>query len=134
MNEWVSRGQTVKQQHYIEVLRKFRESEEEKARSVEEIIPDSLADSAKNTISLVERKSPSPNIHTALTGGAHRIDCSHREGLGSNPGEDRDVCKCIVPLRHGGTLNSRRVASPHVWLVEREERWEAPDYPRVSSL
>ncbi|GFU68525.1 hypothetical protein TNCV_1989751 [Trichonephila clavipes] len=23
-----------------------------------------------------------------------------------------DVCKCIVPLRHGGTLNSRRAASP----------------------
>ncbi|GFU57345.1 hypothetical protein TNCV_3635301 [Trichonephila clavipes] len=28
--------------------------------------------------------------------------------LGSNPGEDMDVCsKCIVPLWHGGTLNSR---------------------------
>ncbi|GFX59424.1 uncharacterized protein TNCV_4793601 [Trichonephila clavipes] len=25
-----------------------------------------------------------------------------------NPGEDMDVCKCIVPLRHGGTLNSRK--------------------------
>ncbi|GFT40041.1 transmembrane channel-like protein 7 [Trichonephila clavipes] len=29
-------------------------------------------------------------------------------GLGSNPGEDMDVCKCIVPLRHGGTLNSHQ--------------------------
>ncbi|GFW60450.1 transposable element Tcb2 transposase [Trichonephila clavipes] len=28
-------------------------------------------------------------------------------GLGSNPGEVMDVCKCIVPSRHGGTLNSR---------------------------
>ncbi|GFV34550.1 uncharacterized protein TNCV_1448561 [Trichonephila clavipes] len=37
-----------------------------------------------------------------------------------------DVCKCIVPLRHGGTLNSRRAAS----LVEGEERWEAPDHPQ----
>ncbi|GFY11133.1 uncharacterized protein TNCV_4471191 [Trichonephila clavipes] len=36
-----------------------------------------------------------------------------------------DVCKCIVPLRHGGTLNSRRVASPLVRLVEGKERWEA---------
>ncbi|GFX46662.1 hypothetical protein TNCV_4038131 [Trichonephila clavipes] len=35
-------------------------------------------------------------------------------GLGSNPGEDRDVCKCIVPSRQGGTLNSRRAASPLV--------------------
>ncbi|GFV70655.1 uncharacterized protein TNCV_3842341 [Trichonephila clavipes] len=43
-------------------------------------------------------------------------------GLGSNPGEDMDVCKCIVPSRHGGTLNSRRAASPLVRLVEREER------------
>ncbi|GFU18194.1 hypothetical protein TNCV_2033441 [Trichonephila clavipes] len=33
-----------------------------------------------------------------------------------------DVCKCIVPLRHGGTLNSRRAASPLVRLVEEEER------------
>ncbi|GFX08236.1 hypothetical protein TNCV_3267271 [Trichonephila clavipes] len=45
-----------------------------------------------------------------------------------------DVCKCIVPLRHGGTQNSRRVASPLVWLVEGVERWEAPDHPQVSSL
>ncbi|GFV71458.1 transposable element Tc3 transposase [Trichonephila clavipes] len=43
-------------------------------------------------------------------------------GLGSNPGGGMDVCKCIVPLRHGGTLNSRRSASPlvsdeaHFWL------------------
>ncbi|GFW85823.1 uncharacterized protein TNCV_854721 [Trichonephila clavipes] len=33
-----------------------------------------------------------------------------------------DVCKCIVPLRHGGTLNSRPAASPLVRLVEGEER------------
>ncbi|GFX16567.1 uncharacterized protein TNCV_23381 [Trichonephila clavipes] len=32
--------------------------------------------------------------------------------LGSNPGEDMDVCKCIVPSL--------------VRLVEGEERWEAP--------
>ncbi|GFW45700.1 uncharacterized protein TNCV_3246371 [Trichonephila clavipes] len=32
-----------------------------------------------------------------------------------------------IPLRHGGTLNSRRAASPLEWLVEREERWEASD-------
>ncbi|GFV01811.1 cullin-4A [Trichonephila clavipes] len=50
------------------------------------------------------------------------------EGLGSNPGEDMDVCKCTVPLRHGGTLNRRRAASPLVWLGE--ERWEAPDHPQ----
>ncbi|GFT91254.1 uncharacterized protein TNCV_4044791 [Trichonephila clavipes] len=34
----------------------------------------------------------------------------------------------IVPPRHGGTLNSRRAASPLVRLVEEEERWEAPDH------
>ncbi|GFW43588.1 uncharacterized protein TNCV_4769401 [Trichonephila clavipes] len=44
-------------------------------------------------------------------------------GLGLNPGEDMDVCKCIVPSRHGGTLNSRRAASPLVGLVEGIERW-----------
>ncbi|GFT59061.1 uncharacterized protein TNCV_186421 [Trichonephila clavipes] len=35
-----------------------------------------------------------------------------------------------VPLRHEGTLNSRRAASPLVWLVEGEERREAPDHPQ----
>ncbi|GFT24340.1 hypothetical protein TNCV_3252011 [Trichonephila clavipes] len=45
-----------------------------------------------------------------------------------NPGEDMDVCKCIVPLRHG-TLNSRRAASPLVNLVAGDERWEALDFP-----
>ncbi|GFW08568.1 uncharacterized protein TNCV_2775901 [Trichonephila clavipes] len=29
-----------------------------------------------------------------------------------------------------GTLNSRRTASPLVWLVEGEERWEASDHPQ----
>ncbi|GFW10624.1 uncharacterized protein TNCV_4917431 [Trichonephila clavipes] len=41
-----------------------------------------------------------------------------------------DVCKCIVPSQHGGTLNSRRVASPLVRLVEREDRWETSDQPQ----
>ncbi|GFY26812.1 uncharacterized protein TNCV_4375581 [Trichonephila clavipes] len=39
-----------------------------------------------------------------------------------------DVCKRIVSLQHEGTLNSRRAASPLVWLVEDEERWEAPGH------
>ncbi|GFV32460.1 uncharacterized protein TNCV_1677461 [Trichonephila clavipes] len=47
-----------------------------------------------------------------------------------NLGEDMDVCKCIVPLWHGGTLKSRRAASPLMWLVEGEERWEAPGHPQ----
>ncbi|GFT93255.1 hypothetical protein TNCV_2220171 [Trichonephila clavipes] len=33
-----------------------------------------------------------------------------------------------------GTLNSRRAASPLVWLVEVVERWKASDHPQVSSL
>ncbi|GFW96894.1 uncharacterized protein TNCV_2160291 [Trichonephila clavipes] len=49
-------------------------------------------------------------------------------GLGSNPEEDMDVCKCIVPSRHGATLNSRRAANLLVRLVEEEERWEARNY------
>ncbi|GFY29530.1 hypothetical protein TNCV_2627001 [Trichonephila clavipes] len=50
-------------------------------------------------------------------------------GLGSNFGEDMNVCKCTVPSRHGGTQNSRRAASPLVRLVTGEERREAPDPP-----
>ncbi|GFY18658.1 HTH_Tnp_Tc3_2 domain-containing protein [Trichonephila clavipes] len=41
-----------------------------------------------------------------------------------------DVCKCILPSWHGGTLNSRRAASPLVRLVEGEETWEAHDLPQ----
>ncbi|GFX39095.1 poly polymerase [Trichonephila clavipes] len=33
-------------------------------------------------------------------------DCCSVGTGGSNPGEDMDVCKCIVPSRPGGTLNS----------------------------
>ncbi|GFW83334.1 hypothetical protein TNCV_2544321 [Trichonephila clavipes] len=47
------------------------------------------------------------------------------EGLGSNLGEDMDVCKCIVILRHGVILNSRRAASSLVKLVDGEEGWKA---------
>ncbi|GFY00056.1 uncharacterized protein TNCV_1341541 [Trichonephila clavipes] len=50
-----------------------------------------------------------------------------RDGLGSNPREGMDVCKCIIPLWHGSTLNSHRAASPLVRLVKGEEKWESPD-------
>ncbi|GFV36744.1 uncharacterized protein TNCV_2649881 [Trichonephila clavipes] len=39
--------------------------------------------------------------------------------------------KCIVPSRHGGTLNSRRATSPLVRLVEGEEKREASDHPQI---
>ncbi|GFS51569.1 uncharacterized protein TNCV_549831 [Trichonephila clavipes] len=48
-------------------------------------------------------------------------------GLGLNPEEGTDVCKCIVPLRHGGTINSLRATCLLVRLVEREDRWKDPD-------
>ncbi|GFT60404.1 uncharacterized protein TNCV_4971701 [Trichonephila clavipes] len=61
-------------------------------------------------------------------------DCDTRthlkKGLGSNPGEDMDVWKCIVPLRHGVTINSRQASSPLVRLAEGEERWEVSDHPQ----
>ncbi|GFW06844.1 uncharacterized protein TNCV_3289431 [Trichonephila clavipes] len=41
-----------------------------------------------------------------------------------------DVCKCIVPLRHVGTLNSRRVANSLGRLADREERWEVSEHPQ----
>ncbi|GFT19932.1 cullin-4A [Trichonephila clavipes] len=49
-------------------------------------------------------------------------------GLGAYPGEGMDICKCIVPFRHGGTLNSRRAVSPLRWLVE--ERWKVHIQPQ----
>ncbi|GFS99786.1 uncharacterized protein TNCV_1062481 [Trichonephila clavipes] len=49
---------------------------------------------------------------------------------GSNPGEGMNVCKCLVPSQHGGTLDNRRTTSHLVRLVEGEERWEAHDHPQ----
>ncbi|GFS98792.1 cullin-4A [Trichonephila clavipes] len=72
------------------------------------------------------RASPSNEINTS--DDFQDIIDLFKIGLGSNPGEGMDVCKCIEPLRYGGcTLNSRRTASPLVRLMEGEERWEAPD-------
>ncbi|GFU60183.1 uncharacterized protein TNCV_4248881 [Trichonephila clavipes] len=50
--------------------------------------------------------------------------------LGSNPGEDINVCKCIVPSWQGDAINILRVGSPLVMLVEGKERWETPDHPQ----
>ncbi|GFX25272.1 uncharacterized protein TNCV_1274321 [Trichonephila clavipes] len=33
-----------------------------------------------------------------------------------------------VPSRNVCTLNSRRATSPQLWLVQSEERWDAPDH------
>ncbi|GFX29752.1 uncharacterized protein TNCV_2750861 [Trichonephila clavipes] len=54
-------------------------------------------------------------------------------GMGSNSGGDMDVYKCIVPLWHGGTLNSCQAASPLVRLVAGEERGRPLITPRVFS-
>ncbi|GFW67447.1 uncharacterized protein TNCV_3391181 [Trichonephila clavipes] len=50
------------------------------------------------------------------------------QGQDSNPREGMDVCKCTVPVRHGGTPNSRPATSPPERLVERKERWEASEH------
>ncbi|GFU67532.1 hypothetical protein TNCV_3239791 [Trichonephila clavipes] len=51
-------------------------------------------------------------------------------GLGSNPGEDMDACKCIVNSRHGVTLNSCRVSSPLLWLDKWKGELGDPDHPQ----
>ncbi|GFX48972.1 hypothetical protein TNCV_2797631 [Trichonephila clavipes] len=43
---------------------------------------------------------------------------------------EHDILTTAVPLRHGGTLKSRRAARPLVWLVEGVEKWEAPLLPQ----
>ncbi|GFX21611.1 hypothetical protein TNCV_1400251 [Trichonephila clavipes] len=58
-----------------------------------------------------------------------RTRFKRKGGVGSNPREGMDTRKCIVPLQHRGTLNSRRAASPLVRLMEREEeKWEDSDH------
>ncbi|GFV79203.1 uncharacterized protein TNCV_1817501 [Trichonephila clavipes] len=61
-------------------------------------------------------KNRKPKRHTNAGNPLRsRTSAKKLQGMGSNPREDRDVCKCIVSLWHGGTLNSRRVASSLVW-------------------
>ncbi|GFS47319.1 hypothetical protein TNCV_4862751 [Trichonephila clavipes] len=45
-----------------------------------------------------------------------QLENQHAEklSLGTNSGEGMDICNCIVPSRHKGTLNSCRTASPFV--------------------
>ncbi|GFU31737.1 hypothetical protein TNCV_1176141 [Trichonephila clavipes] len=39
----------------------------------------------------------------------------------------QNISKCTILYKHGGTLNIRRAASPLVWVVEEEKRWETSD-------
>ncbi|GFX32462.1 hypothetical protein TNCV_2173801 [Trichonephila clavipes] len=70
------------------------------------------------------------------------MSCAHSDGrgqiptvvsdteccaIGLNPGEGMDVCKRIMSLKHGDTLNSSRAASLLVRLME-EVGWEALDH------
>ncbi|GFY27353.1 hypothetical protein TNCV_2069731 [Trichonephila clavipes] len=47
-------------------------------------------------------------------------------GQGKKSVKGMDVCKCIVPLRHGGTLNSHRAAIPVLKSWWKEKRGEKP--------
>ncbi|GFV37418.1 uncharacterized protein TNCV_3174521 [Trichonephila clavipes] len=51
-------------------------------------------------------------------------------GMGTNPRDDMDVCKCIVPSQREGALSRHRAASLLVRFVEGEERWKAPNQPQ----
>ncbi|GFS60139.1 uncharacterized protein TNCV_2826611 [Trichonephila clavipes] len=60
------------------------------------------------------RKQLAVRVHFLRCGGLLNdwsVEDFRSLGLGSNPGEDIDVCKCIVPSRYEGTLNSRRATS-----------------------
>ncbi|GFV08306.1 hypothetical protein TNCV_327401 [Trichonephila clavipes] len=81
---------------------------------------------AINTHTLQYFSITQPKPFGALMFIAHSLT-SHREcsqGLGSNPGEGMDVCKCIVPSRHEGTLNIRRAANSLVSGVVNESLYK----------
>ncbi|GFU80329.1 hypothetical protein TNCV_3521041 [Trichonephila clavipes] len=80
-----------------------------------------------------ELRASESNLEKGMIGEKWQKRIPH-SGLGLNPGEGMDVCKRIVPLRHGSTLNSRRASSPLVRLVEGEEKWETLTTSRVFSL
>ncbi|GFY14204.1 transposable element Tcb1 transposase [Trichonephila clavipes] len=55
-------------------------------------------------------------------------------GLLSNPGEDMENYNCVVPNRHGGTLNIPRTKSPLEWLVIGEWRRQRSAFDQVSEF
>ncbi|GFT73966.1 hypothetical protein TNCV_4895821 [Trichonephila clavipes] len=66
---------------------------------------------------------PSPNGTAGCPSGIIVSDAGCcAVGPGFESGKDMDVCKYLVPLRDGDTINSRRAASPLVRLVEEEGR------------
>ncbi|GFX78240.1 hypothetical protein TNCV_5135871 [Trichonephila clavipes] len=54
-------------------------------------------------------------------------DC-YTVGPGFESRRRHGFCKCVVPLRHEGILNSCGAQSLFVRLVEGEESWEVPDH------
>ncbi|GFV32348.1 hypothetical protein TNCV_1676341 [Trichonephila clavipes] len=64
-------------------------------------------------------KSPS-KLGTHLS-THYMVSDAELQDLGSNPGVGMVVCKGLVPLQRGGTLNSRRATCPLVSLLEGEE-------------
>ncbi|GFT19134.1 hypothetical protein TNCV_302701 [Trichonephila clavipes] len=54
------------------------------------------------------------------------------ENSATNLGESMGVCKCLVHLQYGSTLNSFQAASTFVRLGEKEDKWEVPDHPQGS--
>ncbi|GFW51636.1 hypothetical protein TNCV_4213121 [Trichonephila clavipes] len=56
-----------------------------------------------------------------------------RQGLGSNPVEGMDACKCVVILRHGGNLNIHRVTNPFMLAKNDKGKSRKLIYNRDSS-
>ncbi|GFV31562.1 transposable element Tcb1 transposase [Trichonephila clavipes] len=79
-------------------------------------------DQIDNLILSMPRRYKAPPIRLVSDTGYCAV------GPGFKARRKHDVCKCTVPSRQGGTLNSRRVASPLVRLVKGEAMWEALDY------
>ncbi|GFU86442.1 uncharacterized protein TNCV_1417941 [Trichonephila clavipes] len=86
--------------------------------------PDHLKDNIRRVIADIRPQM----LEKVIENWTSRLDYIRASRGSSIPGEDTDVCKCIVPSRYGKTLNSRRATSPLVRLVEGEERWKAPNH------
>ncbi|GFW75720.1 uncharacterized protein TNCV_4429031 [Trichonephila clavipes] len=89
------------------------------------------------TRTTLELAPHSPNLHFTPIGGLSTMTDSmyikpstRRSSVASGfePKTQQRRARCLCGM--GGTLNSRRAASPLVCLVEGEERWEAPGHPQ----
>ncbi|GFW79411.1 hypothetical protein TNCV_2478181 [Trichonephila clavipes] len=102
--------------HLTSVAERSRSQKHGRHSQVRDSNPGAIEDPTVKGL-MQDKSDQTPSLHAVVSDA----DCG-AVGTGFESRRRHGVCKCIVPLRQGGTLNSRRAASPLVGLLEGEER------------